>query len=261
MRPKKRLGQHFLRDQSLVQRIVDVFAPHPQDLVVEIGPGEGVLTRELATRVDTLHVIELDSDLCRQLAQDPCLSHVHVHHADALHFPLCDLIEPGRRLRLIGNLPYNISTPLLFRLFDLRQCLQDMLFMFQREVVVRMLAPPGGKEYGRLSVMSQLFCQARHVLEAPPSAFWPAPRVHSAVVHLTPRDTLPLPGAQVQLFEEVVRNAFGQRRKTLRNSLRNVLDEASLQRIGIDPVRRAETLSLAEFLMVTEAAWRCLGHD
>ncbi|MHB1952013.1 MAG: 16S rRNA (adenine(1518)-N(6)/adenine(1519)-N(6))-dimethyltransferase RsmA [Acidiferrobacteraceae bacterium] len=255
MRPKKRLGQHFLRDLSLVQRLIDEFAPRPQDVVVEIGPGEGVLTRKLAPLVGVLHVVELDGDLCRKLAQDPRCSGIRIHHADALRFPLCDFAEPDRPLRLIGNLPYNISTPLLFRLFGLRSCVRDMLFMFQREVVVRMLAAPGGRDYGRLSVMTQYFCDARPVFEAAPDAFWPAPRVHSAVVHLTPRARLPLSGPRLGLFEDVVRNAFGQRRKTLRNSLRSLLDETSLRRIGIDPGRRAETLSLAEFLEVTEAAW------
>lgn len=253
MRPKKRLGQHFLRDQDVVRRIVRAFTPHPDDVTVEIGPGEGVLTRELAPSVKVLHVIEIDAELCRRLGQDAALRDVHVHHADALRFPLCDLVPGGPQLRLIGNLPYNISTPLLFRLFGHRACVRDMLFMFQQEVVARIVAHAGGKDYGRLSVMAQFFCDAQPVLNVSPSAFWPVPRVHSAVVHLTPRLKLPLSGARLALFEDIVRHAFSQRRKTLRNSLRDLVDEERMRGIGIDPVRRAETLSLAEFVALTEA--------
>ncbi|MHB8415070.1 MAG: 16S rRNA (adenine(1518)-N(6)/adenine(1519)-N(6))-dimethyltransferase RsmA [Acidiferrobacteraceae bacterium] len=253
MRPKKRLGQHFLRDQDVVQRIVRAFAPQPDDVAVEIGPGEGVLTREVAPYVRALHVIEIDPELCRRLGQDAGLRDVHVHHADALHFPLCDLAPGGPQLRLIGNLPYNISTPLLFRLFGQRACVRDMLFMFQQEVVARIVAHAGGKDYGRLSVMAQFFCDAQPVLDVPPSAFWPVPRVHSAVVHLTPRLELPLSGARLPLFEDIVRRAFSQRRKTLRNSLRDIVDEERMRRTGVDPVRRAETLSLAEFVALAES--------
>lgn len=251
-RPKKRFGQHFLEDAGVLARIVQAFAPHPDDAVIEIGPGEGALTAVLAGRLTTLHVLEIDRDLCARLSADMRLRNVRVHQGDALRDPVCALVPGAARVRLIGNLPYNISTPLLFRFLEQRACVHDMLFMLQREVVDRIVAAPGGKDYGRLSVMVQLYCETSALFGVPPSAFRPPPKVDSAMVRLLPRGTLPLDAQRLAVFEAIVRQAFGQRRKTLRNSLRAFLDDARLKAIGIDPMRRPETLALDEFVAITE---------
>lgn len=252
-RPKKRFGQHFLEDEAVLARIVQVFAPRTDDVVIEIGPGEGALTTRLAGRLTALHVLEIDRDLCARLARDERLRNVHIHQGDALHDSICALAPGAGPVRLIGNLPYNISTPLLFRFLEQRACVRDMLFMFQQEVVDRIVAVPGDKDYGRLSVMVQLYCETFAMFGVPRSAFRPSPKVESAVVRLVPRETLPLALPQLAVFEAVVRQAFGQRRKTLRNSLRPLLDEPGLETIGIDPMRRPETLALDEFIAIAKA--------
>lgn len=247
-RAKKRFGQHFLHDHTVVMRIVDAFAPQSADTVVEIGPGPGVLTRELAGRVAELHAVEIDSDLvpllAREFADTPSVT---VHEADALTFDYCALGRAGHKLRLIGNLPYNISTPLLFHLFGQSRCISDMLFMLQKEVVDRLCAAPGGKDYGRLSVMAQWQCRIERRLNVSPGAFRPPPKVESSVVHLVPYETQPVTVTDPDRFALVVKTAFAQRRKTLRNSLREMVDSDTMSRLGIDPTRRPETLSVAEF--------------
>ena len=246
--PRKRFGQHFLHDRGYIARIISGFNPRAGEHIVEIGPGLGVLTRELLQRVGTLHAVELDRDLVPHLQQEfATLGTLDIHSADALKFDFCRLVEGDARLRVIGNLPYNISTPLLFHLLDQARCIQDMLFMLQKEVVDRMCAPPGGRDYGRLSVMLQWRCQVEKLFDVPPGAFTPPPKVDSSVVWVRPHTTPPVTVHDPAHFSAVVAGAFSQRRKTLRNTLKGLVSADQMESIGIDPVRRAETLSLEEF--------------
>lgn len=234
-----------------MQRIVAAFDPQPEQTIVEIGPGLGALTHALLTKVRLLHAVELDRELAQRLQELPeTKNQLTVHHADALTFDFCRLAADGR-LRLIGNLPYNVSTPLLFHLLDQAECVYDMLFMLQKEVVERMGARPGGKEYGRLSVMIQVACAVQPLFTVGPGAFHPPPKVDSMVVRLVPYATPPVAIADRAAFALVVRTAFAQRRKTLRNSLKNLVAPEGFARLGIDPGRRAETLSLEEFALLS----------
>lgn len=247
-RQRRRFGQHFLRDRRVVEGIVAAIAPRDDDLLVEIGPGEGALTAPLLAATGTLHAVEVDRELAAtlpaRLGHPPGLT---VHAADALRFDFCALCaRAGKRLRVVGNLPYNISSPLLFRLLEQVTCIRDMVFLLQREVAERIVATPGSREYGRLSVMMQYRCAVRLGLRVPPGAFAPVPAVHSALVHLEPHP--PPPPAEPAALAVVVRAAFGQRRKTLRNALAPVLDVRALATAGIDPARRAETLTVADYV-------------
>jgi 16S rRNA (adenine1518-N6/adenine1519-N6)-dimethyltransferase len=253
IQPKKRFGQHFLHDRSVVQRILDAFDPQPGETLVEIGPGPGALTRPLLERCAPLHVVELDRDLAAHLRSDFPAGKLIVHEADALRFDFCALAPTGGKLRLIGNLPYNISTPLLFHLLDQATCIQDMLFMLQKEVVDRLAAAPGGKDYGRLSVMIQRQLRVEKLFDVPPGAFTPPPKVDSSVVRLVPHTVPPIQVRDADVFAQVVRAAFAQRRKTLRNNLKGLLTSDTLESLGIDPQRRAETLTLAEFAALANA--------
>ncbi len=252
--PRKRFGQHFLHDPQVVRRIVAAFAPRPDEAIVEIGPGLGALTRTLLPLVRQLHVIELDRDLVgllqTEFVREPRLI---IHGADALKFDFSKLRTADTKLRIIGNLPYNISTPLLFHLLEQAALIEDMLFMLQNEVVDRLSAGPGGKSYGRLSVMVQAQCEAIKLFTVGAGAFQPAPKVASAVVCLRPHSTPPVDIADRKVFAEVVRAAFAHRRKTLRNNLKDLLPVGIMPAIGIDPGRRAETLSLAEFASLANA--------
>jgi 16S rRNA (adenine1518-N6/adenine1519-N6)-dimethyltransferase len=246
--PRKRFGQHFLHDRRYIARIISAFNPQPGEHIVEIGPGLGVLTRELLQRVQSLHAVELDRDLVPRLQQEfATLGNLDIHSADALKFDFCRLVEDDAKLRVIGNLPYNISTPLLFHLLDQSRCIRDMLFMLQKEVVDRMCAQPGGRDYGRLSVMLQWRCQVEKLFDVPPGAFTPPPKVDSSVVQLRPHATPPVTVHDAERFSAIVAGAFSQRRKTLRNTLKGLVSAEQMESIGIDPVRRAETLSLEEF--------------
>jgi 16S rRNA (adenine1518-N6/adenine1519-N6)-dimethyltransferase len=247
VQPKKRFGQHFLHDRAVVERIVAAFDPRPGETVVEIGPGLGALTRLLLERVSHLHVVELDRDLAARLRADYPPERLTVHEADALKFDFCVLAPAGGALRLIGNLPYNISTPLLFRLLDQERCIADMLFMLQKEVVERMAAAPGGKDYGRLSVMIQWRLAVHRLFDVRPRAFTPPPQVDSSVVRLVPHGAPPIQVDDPERFAYVVRAAFAHRRKTLRNNLKELVPGSTWSALGIDPGRRAETLTLAEF--------------
>ena len=246
-RPRKRFGQNFLRDRAIIDRIVTVIAPRPDDRLVEIGPGEGALTGPLLEAAGSLAAIELDRDLVARLrTRFPAGSGLELIEGDALTFDFRTLATDGP-LRLVGNLPYNISTPLLFHLFDQLDGVADMHFMLQKEVVDRLAAGPGSKTYGRLSVMAQLVCRVSPLLQVPPSAFRPPPKVDSTVVRLEPHIRPPVAVADPARFALLVAAAFAQRRKTLRNSLRDHLDAAAIAGCDIDPVRRPETLTLAEF--------------
>ncbi|MFQ5937158.1 MAG: 16S rRNA (adenine(1518)-N(6)/adenine(1519)-N(6))-dimethyltransferase RsmA [Acidiferrobacterales bacterium] len=252
--PRKRFGQHFLRDRAVARRIVSAFAPGADDNVVEIGPGDGVLTRELAPRVATLHALEIDRDLATALAHEFAeYANVVIHNADALEFELARVAKGEYGLRLIGNLPYNISTPLLFHLLQQARCIRDMCFMLQKEVVDRLAALPGSKAYGRLGVMVQWRCRVQRLFAVGRGAFRPTPQVDSAVVRLEPYRTPPVMIADEGHFAAVVSAAFATRRKMLRNALADILSEADMRSVGIDPSRRGETLNLREFAALANA--------
>ncbi|MGH8479018.1 MAG: 16S rRNA (adenine(1518)-N(6)/adenine(1519)-N(6))-dimethyltransferase RsmA [Gammaproteobacteria bacterium] len=247
-RPRRRFGQHFLTDPSVIERIVAVIRPVAGQHLVEIGPGRGALTRPLLEVLGTLDVVEIDRELARALCTDlGPIGELRVHRGDALRFDFSGLAPPGERLRIVGNLPYNISTPLLFHLLAHSDAIQDMVFMLQREVAERIVAAPGNRDYGRLSVMLQFRCDATGLFAVAPHAFRPEPQVHSTVIRLVPRPPA-TPVADHGLFERLVRQAFGQRRKTLRNALRGWLDEGGFGRAGINPTLRAETLAVADFV-------------
>ncbi len=252
-RPRKRFGQHFLHERGIIQRIVTAFDPKPSDHVVEIGPGEGVLTRELAGKVARLDVVEIDRDLIERLRQSLPES-VTIHNADALKFDFCSLAPSHGKLRVIGNLPYNISTPILFHLLDQAHCVNDMLFMLQKEVVDRMAAAPGGKDYGRLSVMLQWGAKVEKLFNVAPGAFRPPPKVDSSVVRLTPHAVPPVEVRDPQRFAQIVQAAFSQRRKVLRNTLKGLVAPETMEQLGVNPGRRAETLTLLEFANLANAA-------
>ena len=246
-RARKRFGQNFLHDQNVIARIVNQIQPREGQRLVEIGPGKGALTREVLAYIPHMDVVELDRDLIPILQAElgPQLS---IHNTDAMKFDFCSLVEAGQKLRVIGNLPYNISTPLIFHLLGLRTCIQDMHFMLQNEVVERMQAGPGSKTYGRLGIMVQYFCRVEKLFIVPPEAFSPAPKVDSAIVRLVPYAEPPYPVESVDTLTKLVAQAFSQRRKTLRNCLKGWLDEEAILAVGVDPTRRPEQLSLQDFV-------------
>ncbi|HYW91736.1 MAG TPA: 16S rRNA (adenine(1518)-N(6)/adenine(1519)-N(6))-dimethyltransferase RsmA [Gammaproteobacteria bacterium] len=248
-RARKRYGQHFLHDPRVISRILDAIRPDPDDRLVEIGPGLGALTLPLLQRCRALDVVELDRDLIPTLAR-LCAGHgtLRVHRADALAFDFAALAGERRGpLRLVGNLPYNISTPLLFHLLDQAEAILDMHFMLQREVVDRMVAGPGSGTYGRLSVMLAWRCRVERLFRIGSGAFRPPPRVDSAFVRLLPLRAPPFAVTDPATFRAIVAQAFSQRRKTLRNALRRYLDEADIRAAGADPGLRPEQLSPAQF--------------
>ena len=249
--PKKRFGQHFLTDRHYVRRIVEAIAPRAGDSMVEIGPGTGILTDELVRTVQPVHVVEIDRDLAAALRARFAPAQVVVHEADALEFDLTSLPAP---LRVVGNLPYNVSTPILFHVAAHAGHIRDCTFMLQKEVVERMVAEPASPEYGRLSVMLQYRFEMALVLRVPPGAFTPPPKVDSAVVRMRPLGEERLRARDEDHFGRVVSAAFAQRRKTLRNAARAFVDEQAFAAAGIDAGRRGETLSVAEFVRLSDAA-------
>jgi 16S rRNA (adenine1518-N6/adenine1519-N6)-dimethyltransferase len=245
--PRKRFGQHFLEDRDVAERIVAAVRPEPGDRLVEIGPGLGALTLPLLQRLEHLEVVEIDRDIARDLRTRHAANRLTVHEGDALDF---DFAAVGSNLRVVGNLPYNISTPLLFHLTGQAAVLRDAHFMLQREVVERMSAQPGMPAYGRLSVMLQYRWSIVALFDVPPSAFRPAPRVWSSVLRMIPHAVLPFASKNEKLFAEVVMRAFGQRRKTLRNALKEMLTAPELEQVGIDPAARGETLGVGDFVRI-----------
>ncbi|MGD2055693.1 MAG: 16S rRNA (adenine(1518)-N(6)/adenine(1519)-N(6))-dimethyltransferase RsmA [Gammaproteobacteria bacterium] len=253
-RPRKRFGQHFLHDPAVIERIVTAIHPRPADTLVEIGPGRGAITIPLLRAADRLHVVELDRDLieplrglCRKSGE------LIVHSGDALRFDFCRLAGTAR-LRITGNLPYNISTPLLFHLLASSHCIEDMHFMLQKEVVQRIAAGPGSTRYGRLSVMLQYHCEVTPLFNIGAGAFQPPPRVESAFVRLIPHREPPVEVVDETMLAAVVRRAFAQRRKTLRNALRGLIGEQQIRALGIDPAARAEMLGIGEFAALANYA-------
>jgi 16S rRNA (adenine1518-N6/adenine1519-N6)-dimethyltransferase len=251
-RARKRFGQNFLADSHVIQRIIDTIAPRPGQLILEIGPGQAALTSLLAATGAELHLLEIDRDLAADLEQRfRDAPNTHVHCGDALRMDLSE-ISSERRFRLVGNLPYNISTPLLFHVLQWGRQIIDMHFMLQQEVVNRLAAEPGSKAWGRLSIMCQFHCEVTPLFMVPPEAFRPPPKVQSSVVRLVPHAAPPVQVSDMKRFERLVKQAFSMRRKTLRNSLRGLLDAESIGAAGIDPGLRAEALDLAQFATLAE---------
>lgn len=251
-RARKRFGQNFLHDHRVINDIVSIINARPNDHIVEIGPGKGALTRELAGQCQKMDLIELDRDLVKLLdAQFGHLEGITIHSADALSINYTALAQPDGKLRIIGNLPYNVSSPLLFHLVKHASSIHDMHFMLQNEVVNRLCALPGGKIYGKLSIMMQYHCRAEKLFEVGAENFSPQPKVSSAIVRLVPHQH---PQARVEnftIFQELVAQAFSQRRKTLRNAIRCFLSEDELRSLDIDPGTRPETLTVREFAQLS----------
>jgi len=251
-RARKRFGQNFLNDSNIINNILRAIHPEASQHLVEIGPGQGAITAGLLESGAKLDVIELDRDLVPILEERfQQESNFTIHQGDALKFDFGTLNAAANSLRVVGNLPYNISTPLIFHLLDFKLQIRDMHFMLQKEVVKRLAAQPGGKDYGRLSIMAQYHCQVDNLFDVPPTAFTPQPKVDSAIVRLTPYDEAPHPASSTQTLDKVVKAAFSQRRKTLRNTLKSLIDAAAMEQLGIDPGARAETLSTEAFVAIS----------
>ena len=256
---RKRFGQNFLHDTHVIQNIVAAICPQKDQFLLEIGPGLGALTEPVAEQIDRLTVLELDRDLAERLRHHPFLHQkLNVIETDAMQFDFAQLYaseklaEEQQKIRVFGNLPYNISTPLMFHLFKFCDIIQDMHFMLQKEVVKRLCAAPNSKAYGRLTIMTQYFCQVMPVLEEPPSAFKPAPTVDSAVVRLIPHQQLQHAVKDLYWLNRVTAQAFNQRRKTLRNALSTLISPENLTALSIDLNGRAENLSIADYARLAD---------
>ena len=253
---KKRFGQHFLHDHHVIQKLIYEINPLPSDLMVEIGPGLGALTFPLLDKIDKLHVVEIDRDVIKRLEQknNPKLS---IHSVDALEFDFSNLSKDGDSLRVVGNLPYNISTPLIFHLLEpltdsgIIIPISDMHFMLQNEVVQRITASPGSKSFGRLSVMVQYYCETEYLFFVGPESFDPPPKVDSAILRLKPWIDKPFTAKDDKQLSILVAQAFSMRRKTLRNNLKKILSTEQIESLEIDPSQRAETLSVKDFVKLS----------
>lgn len=254
---RKRFGQNFLQDQNIINNIIGSAMIRSGENWVEIGAGQGALTQPLLQKVSHLDVVELDRDLVTLLQHKfaDC-KNLTIHSSDALRFDFSSLAPNGEKLHVIGNLPYNISTPLMFHLLETTDCIANMLFMLQKEVVNRICAEPNGKSYGRLGVMMQYYCATEWLFDVPPESFNPVPQVMSAIVRLVPHEKPPVEVDDVKMLARVVAEAFSQRRKTLRNSLGKSLTEAEILALGIDANLRAENISLNEFAKLANAVSR-----
>jgi 16S rRNA (adenine1518-N6/adenine1519-N6)-dimethyltransferase len=254
--PRKRFGQHFLHAPTVIERIVTCIDPQPGEALVEIGPGLGAITLPLLARVHAMDAVEIDRDAIRELtAKAQGVGTLRIHEADVLEFDFAQLRRSGQLLRLVGNLPYNISTPLLFRLIEQRALFRDMHFMLQKEVVERMAAREGDENYGRLSVMLAPWLRVTPLFDIGPGAFRPPPQIISNFIHLQPHTTPPFLIDDVNVYSHVVAAAFSQRRKTLRNALKPLLDSELIAAAGIDPGARAETISPARYAALANL-WR-----
>lgn len=252
--PKKSLGQNFLQDPNIIRKIVASLNIKPEDKVLEIGPGRGALTELLLNEVRDLHIVEFDRELVSYW-QQRCEQHANltVHASDILKFDLNHVFQGKTgQIKVVGNLPYNISSPVLFHLLPLSDRTVSQLFMLQKEVVDRMCASPGNKQFGRLSVILQQRYHIESLFNVPPTAFIPAPKVASSIVRLTPHDVIAHPIEDQAKFEQLVKQAFSQRRKTLRNCLKELLTSTQIEQLGIDPGARAETLSVGDFTALSK---------
>jgi len=250
---KKRFGQNFLTDQTIITSLIDAINPKLDEIIVEIGPGLGALTKPLLAKINHLNVVEIDRDIVSWMQneyQKPAYAQniIDVHNIDALKF---DFKTLGNHIRVVGNLPYNISTPILFHLLENLACITDMHFMLQKEVVERMVAVPSTPEYGRLSVMLQYYLQMEYLITVPPESFEPAPKVESAFVRCAPHVTTPYVAEDVSLFSKIVLSAFGQRRKTIRNTLKDFLNDLDFIALNLDSQLRAENLSTQQFVSIS----------
>lgn len=258
---RKRFGQNFLHDQSVIDDIIAAIDAQPMQHVVEIGPGRGALTLPLLQSCGFLDVVELDRDLIPLLQTKlTAFANLNIHEADALRFDYQTLVKEQEKLRVIGNLPYNITTPLLFHLLEQSKCIDDMCFMLQREVVERICAQPGSKRYGRLSIMLQHQCQTELLFIVPPEAFDPIPKVESAIVYLRPLTTHVGGNIDREALNKVVTKAFTQRRKTMANALKSMVSIDVLLAVGIEPEQRPETVTVEQFVSLTRA-WIEIGNS
>jgi len=250
---RKRFGQNFLHDQGIIRHIVACIRPKADQKIVEIGPGLGAITEHLLATTGHLDVVELDRDLLPHLRISFASygKNLRIHEADALKFDFASLSTDAELLRIVGNLPYNISTPLIFHLLSYTNLIADMHFMLQKEVVLRLAAGAGTNNYGRLSIMAQYFCRVDSLFEVPPEAFDPRPKVDSAIVRMAPYTELPHTALDFNHFEQLVKSAFSQRRKTLRNNLKGIASDEQLQSLGIDPSIRSERLTVSEFVAIS----------
>jgi 16S rRNA (adenine1518-N6/adenine1519-N6)-dimethyltransferase len=261
LRPKKRFGQHFLRDRLVLARILKALAPKADDHLVEIGPGTGALTQLLLAHCRQLDAIEIDRELVALLtAKFKDAPNFTLYCANALSFDFTRLAAEGEQLKILGNLPYNISTPLLFHLFGQKPAIGEMLFMLQKEVVERLAAAPATRQYGRLSVMAQYHCRIEKLFTVGPESFYPPPKVSSSIVRLTPYPVPPVEVGDYACFQAVVAAAFGKRRKTLRNALKSLLPEAAIRACGVNPGARAEELPLSAFAALSQTLAACSVH-
>lgn len=254
-RARKRFGQNFLEDDNIIRRIVKSISPNERDNLVEIGPGKGAITEQLLAACPTLNVIELDRDLIPILLSQFVASYPNfkIHQTDALKFDFSTLLSADSGpLRIVGNLPYNISTPLIFHLLSYQANVKDMHFMLQKEVVDRMASKSGEKSYGRLSVMVQYFCKVENLFDVSPQCFNPQPKVNSAIVRLTPYQQVPFPARDHKLLSRLVNTAFQQRRKTLRNSLKQLLPVEAIESLNIDTSVRPENISVEQYVALSD---------
>ncbi len=245
---KKRFGQNFLTDQAIIGSLIDAISPQQNDLMVEIGPGLGALTKPLLKKINQLHVVEIDRDIVSWMQKEYASNNITIHNIDALKFDFATL---GSNIRVVGNLPYNISTPILFHLLDNLNSICDMHFMLQKEVVERMVAMPSTPAYGRLSVMLQYLLAMEYLITVPPESFEPAPKVESAFVRCVPHTTLPFVAKDTALFAKIVMAAFGQRRKTIRNTLKDYLIDDDFAQLNLNTQLRAENLSARDFVDIS----------
>jgi 16S rRNA (adenine1518-N6/adenine1519-N6)-dimethyltransferase len=248
---RKRFGQNFLHNEAIISDIIDAIDPEPGENLLEIGPGLGALTEPVVERAGQLKVVELDRDLAERLRHHPFIANqLTIYECDAMKFNFAELASDTQPLRIFGNLPYNISTPLIFHLLSFKDCIKDMHFMLQKEVVERMASAANSKSYGRLSIMTQYHCQVIPVMEIGPEAFKPAPKVDSAIVRLIPHQQIDYPAKDILWLDRVCREAFNQRRKTLRNSLKKLLTVEQLETIGINPGARPENIEVIDYIKI-----------
>jgi 16S rRNA (adenine1518-N6/adenine1519-N6)-dimethyltransferase len=266
-RTKKRFGQHFLHDSSVIERMIKAIFPRKSDQFVEIGPGLGALTFPLLQQIKALDVVEIDRDVIARLQQKKQrekMEQLTIHNCDALKMDFAALLDDAnhsasknsQKLRVVGNLPYNISTPLIFHLLESAQFIQDMHFMLQNEVVQRITAGPDSKTYGRLSIMVQYYCDTEYLFFVPPGAFSPPPKVDSAILRLTPWQQLPHKANDETHFAKLVMQAFSTRRKTLRNTLKKMLSAEQIKSVGVNPGLRPENISVAEYVALSNLSSR-----
>lgn len=245
---KKKFGQNFLKDAAIIHSIIQSINPLPNDLLIEIGPGLGALTKPLLEKTNRLLAIELDRDIVSWMENEYSKKNITIFNEDVLNF---NFNQFDQKIRIVGNLPYNISTPILFKCIDNILNIKDLHFMLQKEVVDRMIAIPSSPEYGRLSVMLQYYFAMEHLVDVPKESFEPEPKVESSFVRLIPYEQYPFIANNIEQFARIVKEAFSQRRKTIRNTLKSFISENDFEKIGINPRLRAENLSVSDFVKIS----------